>query len=261
MTEFERLMQYYGQLLAKLKLNEEESSIENFEKHLPFLQQLDRIESGGVLVFDTYRRDHIYISKSFEKLFGYKTDDMHKEGNDFFDSRVHPDDIVMLLQAGICHLEYYFSLSECERKELKFKLINEYRIKNAEGKYVKVLEQFVILQRHNNGDVWLVLSVMDISPDQNLSKAGKSRLHNVSSGELFEFPPKTDEELSVVLSKRETQILKLISKGLISKQIADQLYISVNTVNTHRQRIIEKLNVSNTFEAIQFAHSIGLFVN
>jgi len=45
---------------------------------------------------------------------------------------------------------------------------------------------------------------------------------------------------------------------LISKQIADKLFISVNTVNTHRQRIIEKLNVSNTAEAVQHAGRLGL---
>jgi DNA-binding CsgD family transcriptional regulator len=44
----------------------------------------------------------------------------------------------------------------------------------------------------------------------------------------------------------------------ISKQIADKLFLSVNTVNTHRQRIIEKLNVSNTAEAVQYAGRLGL---
>jgi len=57
----------------------------------------------------------------------------------------------------------------------------------------------------------------------------------------------------------DCKILQMIAKGLISKQIADKLYISVNTVNTHRQRIIEKLNVSNTYEAIQYGHRHGLF--
>ncbi|MDO9040407.1 MAG: LuxR C-terminal-related transcriptional regulator, partial [Bacteroidota bacterium] len=60
------------------------------------------------------------------------------------------------------------------------------------------------------------------------------------------------------LSFREQEILQSLAKGLISKQIADKLFISVNTVNTHRQRIIEKLNVSNTAEAVQYAGRLGL---
>lgn len=186
---------------------------------------------------------------------------MHNTGNEYFDSRVHPDDNLMLLKSGICHLEYFFSIPESQRIDLKFKLINEYRIKNAANKYIRVIEQFVPLEKDSNGNVWLVLSVMDIAPDQDLESPGRSRLHVVSTGELFEFPPKADIGLSEILTRRETEILQLIAQGQISKQIADNLFISVNTVNTHRQRIIEKLNVSNTFEAIRFAHQIGLFTN
>ena len=61
-----------------------------------------------------------------------------------------------------------------------------------------------------------------------------------------------------MLTGRETEILKLISAGLISKQIADKLYISVNTVNTHRQLILEKLNAENAIEAIKFAKKLGI---
>lgn len=261
MEDYSFLMHRYGELLNKQDFDLTQIDDSKFEAHKPFLKQLDAIESGGVLVFDTIKREHIYISPSFANLFGYKIDDMHETGNDFFDSRVHPQDGLMLLKSGICHLEYFFSTPQHQRKDLKFKLINEYRIKNSEDKYIRVIEQFVPLEKDHKGNIWLVLSVMDISPEQDLDLPGRSRLHVVSTGELFEFPPKTDVDLSEILTKREAEILQLIAKGLISKQIADNLFISVNTVNTHRQRIIEKLNVSNTFEAIQFAHQIGLFAS
>lgn len=50
----------------------------------------------------------------------------------------------------------------------------------------------------------------------------------------------------VCLTKREKQILELISDGKTSAQIADTLNISIATVNTHRQNLIKKNNVSNT---------------
>jgi len=261
MENYAFLMQRYGELLNRQDFDLTKIDDSRFEMHKPFLKQLDAIESGGVLVFDTIKREHIYISPSFAHLFGYNVDDMHDTGNDFFDSRVHPEDALMLLKSGICHLEYFFSRPNEQRKDLKFKLINEYRIKNADDKYIRVIEQFVPLERDHKGNIWLVLSVMDISPEQAIDLPGRSRLHVVTTGELFEFPPKAEVDLSEILTKRETEILQLIAKGLISKQIADSLFISVNTVNTHRQRIIEKLNVSNTFEAIQFAHQIGLFAS
>lgn len=96
---------------------------------------------------------------------------------------------------------------------------------------------------------------MDLSPDQDLQSLCRYRLVNSKTGELYHFPKETPTSN---LSLREQEILQLLSKGLISKQIADKLYISVNTVNTHRQRIIEKLNVSNTTEAVQYALCIGI---
>ncbi|MCG6186275.1 response regulator transcription factor [Maribellus maritimus] len=46
-----------------------------------------------------------------------------------------------------------------------------------------------------------------------------------------------------ILSDRETEVLKEVAKGLANKEIADKLYISINTVITHRKNITEKLGV------------------
>ena len=45
------------------------------------------------------------------------------------------------------------------------------------------------------------------------------------------------------LSTREVDVLKLITKGRINKEIADELYISLNTVLTHRKNITAKLGI------------------
>lgn len=53
-----------------------------------------------------------------------------------------------------------------------------------------------------------------------------------------------------VLSPRENEILQLLAKGLLYKEIADQLTISVSTVRQHIHHIYEKLHVQNRTEAI-----------
>lgn len=55
------------------------------------------------------------------------------------------------------------------------------------------------------------------------------------------------------LSKRENEILQLLSKGLLYKEIADQLSISTATVRQHIHKIYEKLHVQNRTEAINKA--------
>lgn len=59
-------------------------------------------------------------------------------------------------------------------------------------------------------------------------------------------------------SEREYEILRHISRGQLSKQIADALCISVNTVNNHRQSMLRKLLCQNTTEAVAVAQKLGL---
>lgn len=54
-----------------------------------------------------------------------------------------------------------------------------------------------------------------------------------------------------ILSSREREILYLISEGSGSKQVAEKLHISLNTVYRHRQNILSRLNVVNTAEAVR----------
>ena len=62
----------------------------------------------------------------------------------------------------------------------------------------------------------------------------------------------------IALTKRETEILELIAKELTNQQIADQLFISVRTVETHRINLTQKLGVHNTAGLVKEAYKRGL---
>jgi DNA-binding NarL/FixJ family response regulator len=64
---------------------------------------------------------------------------------------------------------------------------------------------------------------------------------------------KTETTKLEILSHRENEILQLLAKGLLYKEIADQLAISVSTVRQHIHHIYEKLHVQNRTEAINKA--------
>lgn len=55
------------------------------------------------------------------------------------------------------------------------------------------------------------------------------------------------------LTKREMEVLKLICDGLSSKKICEKLFISINTVETHRKKILMKLNVKNSAGVVKYA--------
>lgn len=60
------------------------------------------------------------------------------------------------------------------------------------------------------------------------------------------------------LSPREFEVLKLITKGQKTVQIADELNVSVHTINSHRKNILKKLNLKSPAELIVYAVEQGL---
>ena len=61
-----------------------------------------------------------------------------------------------------------------------------------------------------------------------------------------------------ILTKREQEILQLVCKEFSNAEIAEKLFLSVGTVETHRKRIIAKLGVNNTVGLVKFAVRHGL---
>ncbi|HEX7361713.1 MAG TPA: response regulator transcription factor [Bryobacteraceae bacterium] len=61
-----------------------------------------------------------------------------------------------------------------------------------------------------------------------------------------------------LLSNREREVLRLIAEGKTNKEIASQLNLSVYTVDSHRAKIMEKLNLHSTGELVRFAIKHGL---
>lgn len=58
---------------------------------------------------------------------------------------------------------------------------------------------------------------------------------------------------NILLSTREKEILRLIGQGKTSQEIADLLFISKNTVDTHRKNILRKMNIDGKTDLIRFA--------
>jgi DNA-binding CsgD family transcriptional regulator len=247
-----KLKLQYDELLNSQKFTEEDLNYNILKQHIPYLKKIDELSKSAIKIFDLYKKQHVFISNNMSRILNF---DLEKTKDEigYMDSRIHPDDYPLLMEAGTYFIRYGIALPLVQRKEGK--LINEYRILKENGKYIRVIEQEMCLENDIHGNVWLALSIMDISPDQNSDAPFRSRLIDTSKGEVYMFPPQNKEAM---LTAREKEILLLISKGLISKQIADKLFISVNTVNTHRQRILEKLKADNAIEAIKYASKLGL---
>jgi DNA-binding NarL/FixJ family response regulator len=66
------------------------------------------------------------------------------------------------------------------------------------------------------------------------------------------------KEPEIKLTNREIEIIKLISDGLTSHQIADKLFISPRTVETHRANLMKKVGVKNSIELVKKVEKLGV---
>ena len=60
------------------------------------------------------------------------------------------------------------------------------------------------------------------------------------------------------LSKRELEVLQLMSEGLSNKEIADRLFVSLSTIKTHSNKLFDKMNVDRRTQAIDKAKRLGI---
>ena len=66
--------------------------------------------------------------------------------------------------------------------------------------------------------------------------------------------PETDSELT----ERESEILKLIAEGVSTSEISELLFVSVKTIGTHKQHILEKLNLKTSTDLVKYAIKKGI---
>lgn len=250
----QNIQEFFFKYLSELSFNESELDYNLVNKHIQTLNTLSQLSNSPTSIFDLSKRDTIFFSKNYGELLGYNFEDYKVVGQMFFGSKIHPSDSLYLSRNGVSVYKIFNNLSADEK--LNHKLISEYRILNAQNKYVRLVEQYQVLELDAKGQIWLMMLIGDLSPNQDLNEGSKSQFINFRTGNiiLLDQEPKVEFELT----KREIEILKLVKEGLLSKEISNKLSISVNTVNTHRQRVLEKLGANNSLEAIIFAANYGL---
>jgi DNA-binding CsgD family transcriptional regulator len=234
----------------------DENDYREFEKKLCFLDRLAEVENSSITVLDLYLKKYIYIHSKFIDLFNNELIE-HDVGDPLYYTQfIHPDDLPSVFDSYRKTFKFINNLPVEDRKN--YKLILNFRQRDKTGCYVNVILQLVVLELDKNDNIWLVLILDDMLPDKIHFNEVNRRLVNIRNGKICLFRNDSQPKKKSILSSREIEVLGLVSKGFVSKQIADKLFLSVNTVNNHRQNILDKVRASNTTEAISYARNLGL---
>ena len=225
------------------------------ERHTGMLEQLSATGNSASFIFDLNRREYIYASQNFNEILGI---DLRKlvsdDGQEVTDTMLHPDDNALFEQMQLNLYTFLFSLPVSEKRD--YKHIYTFRVLNRYNEYVRLVSQQQVLELDDRGNIWLVMGIIDLSPEQNPGQGFESSILNYRTGKRLAVSDLADD--AVKLSKREKEVLQLVKDGLLSKEISDVLQVSVNTINNHRQNILRKTNTDNAIEAIRFAEKMGL---
>lgn len=225
------------------------------EEYRSYAELFSQVNNSCVFLIETFTKC-LYASPNFSTFFGYdieRINDIRNEG-DYLDERIHPDDVVIFSTIQKRLIDFWYSQPVESRKD--YKHIFEFRVLNSDNQYVRVISQHQVLEIDKDGNPYLVLGIADLSPDSTKYDGVKFRLIHMKTGNIIPFP--LTEESNIRLTKREIEILKLVNAGMFSKEISDQLSISIHTVNNHRQNILQKLNTDNIVEALNFAKKLGI---
>lgn len=213
-----------------------------------------KINDGCVVITDAAsNRCHVY-SGSFAKLMGYGNDSLSyfeadSSDEDVIYERIHPEDLV-----DKRFLEYeIFKLADrtIPAEKLHYIARCKIRMKDSGGNYRRVDNTTQLLTLSPAGRIWLILCTYRLAADIPPHEGIDPYIIDTCTGETF--PYSFSNRRKQILTAREKEILTLIRDGKLSKQIAAALGISINTVNRHRQNILEKLSVGNSVEAVTAA--------
>ncbi len=92
----------------------------------------------------------------------------------------------------------------------------------------------------------LMLAIMTVN-------SGEEYFSQEAEREMDNYEKISNELEQITLTKREIEIIRLIDKGLINKEIAKKLFISEQTVTTHRKSILRKTGAHNVSTLLNFA--------
>jgi DNA-binding CsgD family transcriptional regulator len=200
-----------------------------------------------------------YMHSNAKEFYGKDENDIIL--TDLID-RIHPDDHNFFLESEALVAD--FLTEKINPQEMfKYKFVYSYRFRIPNGEYRHLLHQCIAFARGEKGNMITSFGVHafidHITPKSNykLSIIGMDEYPSYF-GITVPNPKIKFQPLEAPFSPREIEIIRLISEGLSSREIAASLFISHATARTHRQNILDKAKCQNTTALVAKCFQLGI---
>lgn len=204
----------------------------------------------SVYIIDYHKQNFLYVSPNPMFLCGLTPEQMTELGYLFYMKYVPEDEQSLLVEINRAGFAFYNQLPIENRRE--WFISYEFHVLNN-GHPILINHKLTPLHLTSDGRIWLALCVVSASTH---TSTGHIEMHNVGKPDYFVYNPVTrrwNKKTMPRLTDGEQSVLKLSIQGYTMKEIADRICLSPDTIKKYRQRIFEKLDVSNISEAIAAA--------
>ncbi|MBL7872228.1 MAG: response regulator transcription factor [Cyclobacteriaceae bacterium] len=196
--------------------------------------------------------DHALIIKGLELLFNdhpiftlVGTTELGAELSSLID-QLHPD--ILLLDLNLKDRDGLILLEEIRKKDkwLKVIILTMYQDDFLIQKAKRLGANGYLEKNVSNEELLLALEYVNLYPFY----LSKSLQKQAEDKQFFQ----DHYANKMKLTRRELELIQHFAKGKLSQQIADELFLSAHTVDTHRKNILRKLKLSSLVELVNFAH-------
>lgn len=193
-----------------------------------------------IFIFDCLLNTILYVNSSYETITEFSVNDFDIN---FMIANIHPEDLEYFLKCEEKNLKFTNELLFAEH--FKYTLSYSYRIKTKDDSYIRIKQECQALEVNNSGHLTKTLVTHTHIKDEYYATKDDRRIFDKSIGAYV------DETNTYNLSKRELEVLNLIKQGKNSQQVAEELFLSKNTILTHRKNILNKTKSSSFIELIK----------
>lgn len=233
--------------------------------------ELDQIELDEVIssvfsngpfyfyILDFVTMEIKYISPSVKDIHGLDPDKVTFQ--DILD-QIHPEDMDFVAKAEKVNWDLVYNKLEKDKIQ-KYKTSYCFRFRTSDGSYQLFNHQALALTTDENGATAKALNIhTNISHLTSVNNFTISLIGMFGEPSYLNIPVVENNNIPLpsnsLFSKREIQIIHLISDGFTNDQIGNNLNIAVNTVKNHRKNILRKANCKNMGQLITKCITEGL---
>jgi DNA-binding CsgD family transcriptional regulator len=228
-----------------------------FEEKLKTVKTFMQVSNENIVIFDYYKGKYAFSTVQDFFTFGYPYDYILKRGIAFSKELIPANEAPFVEGIKMLTFKHIHTLP-VERRDKFVGYINHHYIHKT-GRMLTVDLHLTPFLFSPEGFMWMSIARMSLSTK---TQDVCSYIELKDTGERLEYSFETNNFVPVKktnLTETEKKVLMLNSRGFTEQEMAEKMFISTNTIKTHKRHIFEKTNTKNFSEAFVYAYTHQLF--